>query len=102
MNKKYKNMEERLVANSVINENGCWVWVGKKNYRGYPQLTVREYGVHLNKYAHRLSVEVLKGEHIPPEHQVDHRCKNPACINPDHLEIVTMDENLRRRKGYDK
>lgn len=47
--------------------------------------------------AHRAVYEALVGP-IPPELELDHLCRNPACVNPAHLEPVTRKENVRR--GY--
>jgi hypothetical protein len=33
---------------------------------------------------------------IPEGLTIDHLCKNPGCVRPDHLEAVTMRENIRR------
>lgn len=46
--------------------------------------------------AHRTSHELFKGP-IPPTYQVDHLCRNPLCVNPEHLEAVTQQENIRRQ-----
>jgi hypothetical protein len=66
--------------------NGCWIWNGSlwKGYAHRSRVTV-----HLELY------RVLRGA-VPPGLDLDHLCRNRACINPDHLEPVTRGENLRR------
>lgn len=51
--------------------------------------------------AHRLVWE-LSGRRIPEGLTLDHLCRNTRCVNPDHLEPVTGEENSRRYKEADK
>jgi len=72
-------------------ESGCWVWTGPKDDKGYGRLSLR--GV--PKKAHREFYEVLRGT-IPVGFELDHLCRNRPCVRPDHLEVVTHQENMRR------
>lgn len=73
---------------------GCWTWEASKDGSGYGQFSL---DCRLVK-AHRFAYELLVGP-IPPNLQLDHRCFNRSCCNPAHLEVVTVGENVWRRKG---
>lgn len=45
--------------------------------------------------AHRVSYEIANGP-IPDGMVLDHLCRNPACVNPAHLDAVPQRENVRR------
>jgi ABC-type iron transport system FetAB ATPase subunit len=98
---KYKSMEERLMFNSILDPaTGCWDWIGKVSYKGYGHVSVRTQNGPRNRMAHRVAFEELRGEKIPDNMTLDHKCRNKRCINPDHQEIVTRVENTVRRNDY--
>jgi len=71
----------------------CWVWQWSTDLNGYGQLRPKE--TRRIRQAHILFYERLHGP-VPPGMQLDHLCRVPACVNPDHLEVVTNAENTRR------
>lgn len=76
-------------------ENGCWQWLGAKSKRtGYGVISVNNRAM----LAHRVSYMEFRGP-IPKRKQIDHLCRNKACVNPDHLEPVTALVNTRRADG---
>jgi hypothetical protein len=46
-----------------------------------------------------MAYEMLVGP-VPDGLELDHLCRVPACVNPDHLEPVTHIENVRRGRSY--
>lgn len=90
------NLAERLAMNSERQPNGCIFWTGTLNHYGYGVFNFRC----TYYYAHRVAVE-LAGRVIPKGYQVNHRCRTPQCMNPEHLEVLShadhcrVDEDLR-------
>ena len=72
--------------------NDCWVWCGKMNRNGYGRLTT-------GQMAHREMYEFVTGLEIPYKHVLDHKCRVRSCVNPAHLEPVTIKENTLRGKA---
>lgn len=71
---------------------GCWLWTGRVGSSGYGRVH-RKYGVQVQ--AHRFVYEAFRGP-IPEGMSIDHLCRVRRCVNPDHLEPVTIRENILR------
>jgi len=84
-------LKERLMAKADQVEGGCWLWAGAKNSEGYGQIKLNR----TTLYAHRVSYEAYISP-IPEGLHLDHICRHRACINPRHLQPVTVEENVRR------
>lgn len=88
-----RNMQTKI----RVTDPGCWEWTGALNSRGYGQVGV----LGVSKSTHRVAYELLVGP-IPEQLQIDHLCRNKPCCNPQHLEPVTVLENMRRRPDTNK
>lgn len=74
-----------------MNQSNCWIYLGPF---GYSRSGVA-YGRYSGENAHRVSYRSFVGP-IRKGLTVDHLCRNPLCINPRHLEAVTLEENILR------
>lgn len=87
-------IERFLNAYIPVTESGCWLWTGSCNNYGYGKILNRNKSL----AAHRLAYELFIGP-IPKGLVIDHLCRVPCCVNPDHLEPVTNRENILRGIG---
>jgi hypothetical protein len=77
----------------VVVQGDCWEWSRYRTNRGYGKVGFRG---NTGALAHRVVWELLIGP-IPDGLVIDHLCLNTACVNPDHLEPVTLAENNGRK-----
>lgn len=79
----------------VDKSEGCWLWLGSTANNGYGAFGLRRDQM---VAAHRYAYSLLRGP-IPLGMVIDHLCRNPSCVNPEHLEVVTNKENILRGIG---
>jgi hypothetical protein len=96
MSDRKKPAIKRFWAKIEVQDNGCWNFAGAEtgNYG-------RFYDGTKCGYAHRFAYRHFIGE-IPEGMELDHLCRNKRCCNPNHLEPVTHQENVRRGIPFKK
>jgi hypothetical protein len=85
-----------LRTRCAADENQCWVWQGARQSNGYGVVGRNQTGTRM---IHRV-MYILTFGMISHEVEIDHLCRNRACANPEHMELVTHAENCRRGIAY--
>ena len=75
----------------VRKTKSCWIWTAYTNRLGYGSFRLNQKML----LAHRVSYELFVGK-IPNKLTLDHLCKQPSCVNPNHLEAVSSRVNILR------
>lgn|SRR5690606_278905 len=87
-----KPLAERLWARVKKQPNGCWEWQGYRGPLGYGQIGLGQRVEGITS-THRAAWMVTHGD-IPEGMVVRHKCDNPPCCNPEHLELGTDQDNV--------
>lgn len=83
--------KKRFLDKVVVSESGCHEWTANVKRDGYGHFYFRGN----NSFpAHRASYILFKGE-IPKGKCVMHICDNRICVNPDHLIVGSIIDNIK-------
>ena len=101
----HEEVQRFLEKIRIQGDKECWIWVYYRDPRGYGKFTRsvvydengRSGGTPVA--AHRFSHELFIGP-IPEGFQVHHKCDNPSCVKPDHLEALGVPEHVKQTTGH--
>lgn len=83
----------------TIEDTNCWVWQGYLSEAGYGKFGIKRNGKLVIALAHRWLYEIFNDVRLERSQVCDHLCRNRACVNPKHIEIVTDQINILRGEG---
>lgn len=92
-------MNLELFWAKVDKSPGCWNWTAAKDRDGYGVWSVRQNGKIKQYRVHRVALMGTPNG-LDESLTVDHLCKNKTCLNPEHLEQVSLAENVKRSTSF--
>lgn len=94
-----EKVRDLILSRCVQGREGCWTWTGALNPKGYGKIrTPNGTPGRVSNLAHRALYAALVESPDPALH-LDHLCRNRACVNPGHLDLVEPRVNMTRGLG---
>lgn len=87
--RKYGSIMDRVEVGD------CWVWTGYLDRKGYGRVNFPSTAKGKARPVHRIVWAALVGP-LAEDESLDHLCRNKACCNPDHLELIDIKTNILR------
>lgn len=95
--KEHKRIFKKI---SINDDTNCWEWKGSLDQQGYGLLWYKRRTERIHRIMYAFFVKPIpRGIENRKFGQVDHLCRNHACCNPEHLELVTQKINVLRGDG---
>lgn len=98
----YLGTPEQRFWRKVQKGDGCWLWTGHVDAKGYGRFQVApRQPVTASRFAYELTHGPIPQGEGYHGLCVMHVCDNPQCVRPDHLRLGTQKDNIRdaARKG---
>lgn len=92
----WKKVDKTVLCPVPGLKGNCWIWTAGKTTFGYGAFAITKSET---LHAHTFSLRLAGRPEPPAGYEPDHLCRVPACVNPDHLEIVSHQINVLRGKG---
>lgn len=89
---------ERAMSHYEVDDNGCWISTYSRGSHGYAQIGWHENGRTRMILHHRATWTASNGD-VPEGMTLDHLCCVRPCVNPAHLQVLSMEANGRRQNG---
>jgi len=86
-----QKIEKRLLKKRIIDSNGCWIFTGHLNNKGYGVIHYDQGHI----FVHRLSMKLYRSDEYSDNLNVLHKCDIRKCFNPEHLFMGTQSDNIR-------
>lgn len=81
---------------AIVAQNDCWQWQAASS-KGYGVFKIKN----IQMYAQRVAYTIEYGA-IPDGLVIMHKCDNPLCVNPKHLQAGTTNDNVQDRNRKDR
>lgn len=87
---EHESLKRNHPIQYYIDDNGCWITISHcLDKDGYPRIHQQK-----DKRMSRVIWEAANGKQIPEGMLILHSCDNPRCVNPAHLRLGTVKENI--------